>query len=143
MSFFDSTPVGRIINIFSRDLDESIYFYLISSHLIWSLSATIKLPIGVIADVRIPVSADTLLQNILIITVSIIFVVMVIPWFLVALVILAAVFGMYSRIFRFGLRDLTRLEHVSRSPIYSHVDATINGLATVNAFGKQRHFISK
>jgi ABC-type multidrug transport system fused ATPase/permease subunit len=29
MRFFDSTPVGRIINIFSRDLDESINFYQI------------------------------------------------------------------------------------------------------------------
>ena len=68
---------------------------------------------------------------------------MAIPWFLIALVILAAIFLMYSRIFRRGLRDLTRMEHVSRSPIYSHVDATINGLGTVHAFGKQRYFISK
>ncbi len=68
---------------------------------------------------------------------------MAIPWFLVALVVLALIFAMYSRVFRKALRDLTRLEHVSRSPIYSHVDASINGLSTVLAFGKQRHFISK
>ncbi|XP_046462037.1 ATP-binding cassette sub-family C member 5-like isoform X1 [Daphnia pulex] len=117
MRFFDSTPVGRIINIFSRDLDE--------------------------IDSRIPSSTDTLIQNILIVIMSIVFVVMAVPWFLVALVALTLIFAMYSRVFRRGLRDLTRLEHVSRSPIYSHVDASINGLSTVHAFGKQRHFVSK
>jgi ATP-binding cassette subfamily C (CFTR/MRP) protein 5 len=74
---------------------------------------------------------------------SIVFVVMAVPWFLIALVALTLIFAMYSRVFRRGLRDLTRLEHVSRSPIYSHVDASINGLSTVHAFGKQRHFVSK
>ncbi|XP_057372866.1 ATP-binding cassette sub-family C member 5-like [Daphnia carinata] len=117
MRFFDSTPVGRIINIFSRDLDET--------------------------DSRIPSSTDTLIQYILVVIMSIFFVVLAVPWFLVALVVLSFIFSLYSRVFRRGLRDLTRLEHVSRSPIYSHVDATINGLSTVHAFGKQRHFISK
>ena len=88
-------------------------------------------------------SADALIQNILIVAVSIVFVVMAIPWFLIALVVLSFLFALYSKVFRCGLRDLTRLEHVSRSPIYSHVDASINGLTTVHAFGKQRHFISK
>ena len=74
---------------------------------------------------------------------SIVFVVMAVPWFLIALVFLVFIFALYSRLFRRGLRDLTRLEQVSRSPIYSHVDASINGLSTVHAFGKQRHFISK
>ncbi|KAK4005312.1 hypothetical protein OUZ56_007029 [Daphnia magna] len=117
MRFFDSTPVGRIINIFSRDLDET--------------------------DSRIPSSTDTLIQYVLVIIMSIFFVVLAVPWFLVALVVLSFIFALYSRVFRRGLRDLTRLEHVSRSPIYSHVDASINGLSTVHAFGKQRQFISK
>lgn len=74
---------------------------------------------------------------------SIILVVMAVPWFIIALVGLAIGFTYYSRMFRRSLRDLTRLEHVSRSPIYSHVDATVNGLATVHAFSKKHHFISK
>ena len=143
MSFFDSTPVGRIINIFSRDLDESICLIRIFKKFFVAFTITLKLLVLCIADNRIPTSAEIVLQNILIIIVSIVFVVMAIPWFLIALVILAAIFLMYSRIFRRGLRDLTRMEHVSRSPIYSHVDATINGLGTVHAFGKQRYFISK
>lgn len=96
-----------------------------------------------IADSRIPSSTDTLIQYVLVIIMSIFFVVLAVPWFLVALVVLSFIFALYSRVFRRGLRDLTRLEHVSRSPIYSHVDASINGLSTVHAFGKQRQFISK
>ena len=146
MRFFDSTPVGRIINIFSRDLDESRKYYLIWSlgpcEVLNSLNLYLCFPCRIV-DSRIPSSTDTLIQNILIVIMSIVFVVMAVPWFLVALVALILIFALYSRVFRRGLRDLTRLEHVSRSPIYSHVDASINGLSTAHAFGKQRHFISK
>ena len=41
------------------------------------------------------------------------------------------------------MRDLKRLENVSRSPVYSHVVTTVNGLDTIHAFNKEREFISK
>lgn len=140
MRFFDSTPVGRIINIFSRDLDESNIHNIIK---MYTDAIQFMFYLFSIADSRIPSSTDTLIQYVLVIIMSIFFVVLAVPWFLVALVVLSFIFALYSRVFRRGLRDLTRLEHVSRSPIYSHVDASINGLSTVHAFGKQRQFISK
>ena len=66
---------------------------------------------------------------------------MVFPWFLIALVILGIVFFMIARIFRYAIRDLKRIENTSRSPIYSHVAATVNGLSTIHAFGRERDFV--
>ncbi|XP_046652903.1 ATP-binding cassette sub-family C member 5-like [Daphnia pulicaria] len=117
MSFFDSTPVGRILNIFSRDLDET--------------------------DCRLPSCNEALTQNMLVVTMSMVFIAMVVPWFLIALLLLAIFFVLISRVFRCALRDLKRLENVSRSPIYSHVTASISGLNTIHAFGKEREFVSK
>lgn len=38
---------------------------------------------------------------------------------------------------------MKRLENVSRSPIFSSVAATVQGLSTIHAFGKENDFISK
>ena len=86
---------------------------------------------------------EALVQSMLVVTVSIVFIAMVVPWFLVALVILAFIFALFSRVFRCALRDLKRLENVSRSPIFSHVTASVSGLDTIHAFGKEQDFISK
>lgn len=73
--------------------------------------------------------------------VSLSFIMMVVPWFMIALVILAVIFVFFSRMFRCALRDLKRLENVSRSPIYSHVTASISGLSTLRAFKKENDFV--
>ncbi|XP_071550882.1 ATP-binding cassette sub-family C member 5-like isoform X3 [Panulirus ornatus] len=117
MSFFDTTPSGRILNIFSRDMDE--------------------------VDVRVPMTLETFLQNVCIITSSLVFVCLVFPYFLPILVLLAVLFLFIRNVFRIGIRDLKRMENVSRSPLYSHVSTTINGLATINAYGKQKMFTKK
>ncbi|XP_027219261.2 ATP-binding cassette sub-family C member 5 isoform X6 [Penaeus vannamei] len=117
MSFFDTTPSGRIINIFSRDMDE--------------------------VDVRVPMTMETFLQNIWLITSSLVFVCLVFPHFLPFLVVLAILFLFIRSIFRIGIRDFKRMENVSRSPMYSHVSTTVNGLATINAYGKQEMFTKK
>ena len=97
----------------------------------------------IIADSRLPSSNESLIHNILAVTMSIVFVSIVVPWVLIVIVLLAVVFFMFSRIFRCALRDLKRLENVSRSPVYSHVTASISGLNTIHAFGKERGFIAK
>jgi len=115
--YFESTPIGRILNLFSRDLDET--------------------------DGRLVGNTEQLLQNILTISITILFVVLVYPWFLGALLLMAVIFFFVDRMFRRAVRDLKRLENVSRSPIFSHVAATVNGLNTIHAFAKERQFISK
>lgn len=140
MSFFESTPIGRILNIFSRDLDDSNYikvFYtcIVSSYLYTRFFFA--------ADSRLPQTSDTLIQNILTLSIAIVFVVITIPWFLIALIGMSGIFFLICRVFRCALRDLKRLENVSRSPIYSHIATTMNGLCTVHAFAKERPFLSK
>lgn len=95
------------------------------------------------ADCRLPSCIEALVQNMLVVSMSITFIAMVVPWFLIALLLLAVIFILVSRTFRCALRDLKRLENVSRSPIYSHVTASVSGLNTIHAFGKERAFVSK
>ncbi|KAK8748457.1 hypothetical protein OTU49_016157, partial [Cherax quadricarinatus] len=117
MTFFDTTPCGRIINIFSRDMDE--------------------------VDVRVPINLENLLQNMCLIVSSLVFVCLVFPHFLPFLVLLACIFLYIRNIFRIGIRDFKRLENISRSPLYSHISTTLNGLASINAYGKQKMFTQK
>ncbi|XP_047739552.1 ATP-binding cassette sub-family C member 5 [Hyalella azteca] len=117
LTFFDTTPVGRILNIFSRDMDE--------------------------VDVRLPMSLEMFLQNIWLVSCSLLLVCLVFWQFLPMLVILAIIFMVIRNIFRIGIRDFKRLENVSRSPLYSHVSTTLSGLDTIHAYGKQDLFSNK
>ncbi|XP_050718619.1 ATP-binding cassette sub-family C member 5-like isoform X19 [Eriocheir sinensis] len=117
MSFFDTTPSGRIINIFSRDMDE--------------------------VDVRVPMTLEMFIQNMFLIASALLFVCLVFPHFLPVLVVLAVIMMFIRNIFRIGIRDFKRLENVSRSPLYSHISTTVNGLPSINAYGKQELFTKK
>ncbi|XP_045132970.1 multidrug resistance-associated protein 5-like isoform X4 [Portunus trituberculatus] len=117
MSFFDTTPSGRIINIFSRDMDE--------------------------VDVRVPMTLEMFIQNIFLIASALLFVCLVFPYFLPILAVLAIIMMFIRNVFRVGIRDFKRLENISRSPLYSHISTTVNGLATINAYDKQPLFFKK
>ncbi|XP_006869866.1 PREDICTED: multidrug resistance-associated protein 5-like isoform X2 [Chrysochloris asiatica] len=74
MKFFDTTPTGRILNRFSKDLDE--------------------------VDVRLPFQAEMFIQNVILVFFCVGMIAGVFPWFLVAvgpLVILFAVLHIVSR----------------------------------------------
>lgn len=44
---------------------------------------------------------------------------------------------------RVAIRDLKRIESISRSPIFGCVSATIQGLPTIRAFEKENEYISQ
>lgn len=46
-------------------------------------------------------------------------------------------------LFRVAVRDLKRMENKSRAPIISFVTATVQGLDTIHAFGKETDFMRK
>uniref|UniRef100_K7FZT5 ATP binding cassette subfamily C member 3 n=1 Tax=Pelodiscus sinensis TaxID=13735 RepID=K7FZT5_PELSI len=114
-SFFDTTPTGRIINRFSKDI------YVIDE----VLPPTILMFLGTFFT-----SVSTL---IVIISSTPLFAVVIIP--------LAVVYFFVQRFYVATSRQLKRLESVSRSPIYSHFSETITGTSVIRAYGRGNSFI--
>lgn len=117
LKFFETTPSGRIQNIFSRDIDE--------------------------VDNYLPLAVDYMIQNIFTCMIAIFFICLVLPWFVIPLIILGTAFFMISKMFRVAMRDFKRMESISRSPVLSFVTTTVQGLHTIHAFRKEKNFIKK
>ncbi|EDV28862.1 uncharacterized protein TRIADDRAFT_19489, partial [Trichoplax adhaerens] len=110
MSFFDTTPSGKIINRFSRDLDE------VDTQLVFYADRAISLVLLTVATLTI---------------VSISY-----PWILLAVFPMIFVTGALAYIFNKTNRELKRLDNASRAPVMTHLTATVEGLTTVHAFNK-------
>lgn len=117
MHFFETIPIGRIQNLFSRDIDE--------------------------VDNNLPLSLDGFLQRFMLILCILFTVALIFPWFLLALLVFAIFFTLIYQMFRGAMRDLKRFENTSRSPKFSHVSASAHGILTIRAFMKQSEFIKK
>ncbi|XP_027033322.1 ATP-binding cassette sub-family C member 3 isoform X2 [Tachysurus fulvidraco] len=114
-SFFDTTPIGRIINRFSKDI------YVIDE----TLPSTILMFLGTFFA--------TLSTVIVIISNT--------PFFAVVIVPLAIIYVFVQRFYVATSRQLKRLESVSRSPIYSHFSETITGASVIRAYRLNTSFV--
>lgn len=115
LQFFDVTPMGRILNRFSRDIFA--------------------------VDEAIPVIFSTFLRVFLGMLEILIVIIFTTPICLVAIGPLGIAYIFLQRYFVSTSRQLKRLESISRSPIYSHFSETLSGTSTIRAFGKQKEFI--
>ncbi|XP_055895109.1 ATP-binding cassette sub-family C member 5-like [Biomphalaria glabrata] len=115
--FFDSTPVGRIVNRFSGDLDE--------------------------VDSRLPMNADIFLTQVLQIVAAVAMMGYVMPWFLLAVLPLAIITCLLMIVFHKCVHELKYLDNVTRSPVVSHMGASLEGLAVIHAYKKDSDFMHK
>ncbi|XP_053965144.1 probable multidrug resistance-associated protein lethal(2)03659 [Anastrepha ludens] len=117
MYFFHTNPSGRILNRFAKDLGQ--------------------------VDEILPWVMMDVIQNFLSLFGIVIVISIANPVSLVATAVLALVFYLMRVFYLNTSRDVKRLEAVTRSPIYSHLSASLNGLPTIRAFGAQKMLISE
>ncbi len=115
--FFDSTPIGRILQRFSRDI-ESVDLYLQ-----WSFDAAV--------------------HSLFNIVISFFLIVITLP---ISLFVLTPVLFLYYKLqnqYRRVAREIKRLDSLARSPRYAHFKETLQGLAVIRAFNNQKWFESE
>ncbi|CCE62252.1 hypothetical protein TPHA_0C00960 [Tetrapisispora phaffii CBS 4417] len=115
MSFFETTPIGRILNRFSNDV------YKIDEILGRSFSQFFQNTIRV--SFTIVVICSTTWQ----------FIFLIIP--------MAFLYIYYQQYFLRTSRELRRLDSTTRSPLYAHFQETLCGVSTIRGFAQQDRFI--
>uniref|UniRef100_A0A8C4YYG5 Multidrug resistance-associated protein 4-like n=1 Tax=Gadus morhua TaxID=8049 RepID=A0A8C4YYG5_GADMO len=112
--FFDLNPIGRILNRFSKDIGQ------LDSLLPWTFVDFIQVLLQVLGVIAVAAVA--------------------IPWILLPVVPLFIIFLFLRRYFLRTSRDIKRLESTTRSPVFSHLSSSLQGLATIRAFRAQHRF---
>ncbi|MGE3760356.1 MAG: ATP-binding cassette domain-containing protein, partial [Pseudobdellovibrionaceae bacterium] len=115
--FFDSTPVGRILQRFSRDVES------VDIHLTFTMENTISCFFHV------------MMTLVLIVTVLPITAVLIGP--------LMILYYVVQKDYRISAREAKRLDSIARSPRYAHFKETLQGLTVIRAFSKQRWFMEQ
>ncbi|PYI11617.1 ATP-binding cassette transporter protein YOR1-like protein [Aspergillus sclerotiicarbonarius CBS 121057] len=116
MSFFDTTPLGRITNRFSKDVDtmdnalaDAIRMYMYTLAMILSVF---------------------------------ILLIFYFHYFGIAIGPLLILFLMAAAYYRSSARDMKRHESVLRSAVFARFSEAISGTASIRAYGLQGHFTS-
>lgn len=115
LRFFDTTPIGRIMNRFSKDIeatDQELTPYL---H-----GATYTL-IGCIATVML--------------------ITFITPQFISIAILVGVLYYFIGLFYMAGSRELKRLDSTTKSPIYQHFSETLVGVTTIRAFGDENRFL--
>ncbi|KAL1007722.1 hypothetical protein UPYG_G00090710 [Umbra pygmaea] len=115
MSFFDTTPTGRLVNRFSKDQDE--------------------------VDTMLPFNMENFLQFCLMVTYIMVSITAVFPPIFIAIGVIGVIFALILYIFQRSIREMKRMENVSRSPWISLTTSTIQGLSTIHAYNKREQYI--
>ncbi|XP_035914951.1 multidrug resistance-associated protein 1 isoform X4 [Anopheles stephensi] len=117
MSLYDTTPLGRVLNRFSKDVDT--------------------------VDNTLPQLIRSFLAQFFAVVATLVVISISTPIFAAVIVPIGVLYYAVQRFYVATSRQLKRLESVSRSPIYSHFGETIQGVQTIRAYSVQDRFITE
>ncbi|XP_077866270.1 ATP-binding cassette sub-family C member 9-like [Saccoglossus kowalevskii] len=112
MRFFDTTPIGRILNRFSSDtqiIDQRLWqtiYYVVQSYL-WVLVAIV---------------VNTIVT----------------PFYILFIIPITIVYFLLQTFFIRTSRELQRIDSITKSPVFAHFSETLTGLSTVRAYRIQK-----
>ncbi|XP_062509273.1 ATP-binding cassette sub-family C member 9-like isoform X2 [Corticium candelabrum] len=115
--FFETTPVGRILNRFSSDTRAM--------------------------DLMLPVISQLCAEAVMQVITAFIVIAVVTPFFLLAGGPVFIVFYIVQYYFRRSQREIQRTVSVTRSPIYANFSEMLSGLSTIRAYRRQVDFRRK
>ncbi|XP_062546104.1 multidrug resistance-associated protein 1 isoform X7 [Armigeres subalbatus] len=117
MTFFDTTPKGRIVARFSNDINT--------------------------LDYSLPFNIKQFIPSIFRVVATLVVISISTPIFAAVIVPIGILYYAVQRFYVATSRQLKRLESVSRSPIYSHFGESIQGAQTIRAYSVQDRFIDE
>jgi ABC-type multidrug transport system fused ATPase/permease subunit len=115
--FFDSTPLGQIMNRFSKDIEA--------------------------IDQEVTPVAIGLIYCLLSISTVVILISIITPAFLIAALFISVLYFLIGMFYINSSRDLKRLESVNRSPLYQQFGETLSGVVTIRAYGHEERFVQE
>jgi ABC-type multidrug transport system fused ATPase/permease subunit len=115
LRFFDSTPTGRILNRFARDLDT------VDDELPWNFEQACRQTLQTLAAFALIVA--------------------VIPALLLVALPVLVLYHRLQQDYRTAAREAKRLEAIARSPRYAHFKELVTGLDVIHGFGRERFFL--
>lgn len=114
MTFFETTPMGRILNRFSNDI------YKIDEVLPRTFSMFFRNAVQVCFVLGV-ICAST-------------------PAFTILIIPLAIIYYGIQRYYLKTSRELKRLDSTTRSPIYAHFQESLGGISTIRAYDQENRF---
>ncbi|EMR09579.1 hypothetical protein PNEG_02165 [Pneumocystis murina B123] len=114
MSFFDTTPLGRIINRFTKDI-RILDIALSDSYLMFLVTLSFIISIFIL-------------------------IIILLHYFFIALICLMSLFFILMSFYRASSREIKRLDSLQKSNLYSQISETLTGLPIIRAYEKQSKF---
>lgn len=116
MAFMDTTPMGRILNRFTKDTD------------------TLDNEMG--NEVRMLIFFFSNIIGVIVLCI------IYLPWFAIAVPFLVFIFISISNFYQASAREIKRLEAVQRSLVYNNFNETLSGMDTIKAYKREVMFLS-
>ncbi|KAF9984323.1 hypothetical protein BGZ75_004117 [Mortierella antarctica] len=112
--FFDTTPLGRIMNRFTKDIET--------------------------VDQEVAPIASNLMFDLLGTLTVVVVITYVTPQFLFPAFLISIMFVVMATLYLRTSRELKRVESITKSPIFSHFGESLSGVATIRAYGQEKRF---